>query len=206
MPEIRWSEFYDEKIPRLSSEYKGKEMVHPYLCSSAKKEWEMGLALGFNLVWRFQFLPVPICSICNIGIYKVEISAVFFYDGVSDEMKAEWFTFLTPQQAMSCRNLLACFKHWAHHHHAGISWISSLGNNVIKKKTETERRGHNQVWTQRNEEHYGNQALSIQEKWRYYKTEMPEIQAGCRENDVYASNHTVSGCWRLSSEIVLCPG
>lgn len=164
----------------------------------------MGLALGFNFVWRCQFLPIPICSICNIGIYKAGILAVFFYDAVSDEMKAEQFTFLTPQQAMSCRTLLTCCKDWAHHHHADISWISSLENNVIKKKSE--RRGHNQVLTQRNEKHYGNQAPSIQEKWESYKTEVHEGQAGCRENNVYTTNPTVSGWWKQSSETVLCPG
>lgn len=164
----------------------------------------MALALGIYLVWKFQFPPITICSICNISIYKVGILAVFFYDGVSDEIKAEWFTFLTPQQAMSCRALLTCCTDWAHQHHVDISWIFSLENNVIKKKSE--RRGHNQVLTQRNEKHYGNQALSIQEKWRYYKTEVPEGQAGCRENYVYTANHTVSGWWKQSNETVLCPG
>lgn len=166
----------------------------------------MGLALGFNLLWSFQFLPIRICSICNIGTYKVGISALYFYDGVSDEMKAEWFTFLTPQQSMSCRALLTRCKDWAPHHHLDISWISSLKNNVIKKKSETERRGHNQVLTQRNEEHYGNQALSTRRKWRYWKTEMPDGQAGCRENDVCTTNHTVSGCWKQSTETLLYSG
>lgn len=96
-------------------------MIHAYFCSSANEKWEIGLALGFNLVGRCQFLPIPIYSICNIGIYKVGIVDLFFYDSVSDEMKAEQFTFLTAQQAMSCRTLLTCCKERAHHHHVDIS-------------------------------------------------------------------------------------
>lgn len=95
---MRLAEFCDEKKnPQLSSGYKGKETLHHYLSSSANVEWEMGLALGFNLVSKFHFLPIPIRSISNIGIYKVGISAMFFCDGVSDEMKAEGSNFLTPQ-------------------------------------------------------------------------------------------------------------
>lgn len=46
----------------------------------------MGLALGFKLVSRIQFLLISICF-HKVGIYKTGISALNLYDGVSDSQE-----------------------------------------------------------------------------------------------------------------------
>lgn len=133
-------------------------------------------------------------------------------------MKAEWFTFLTPQQAMSCRTLLTCCKDWAHHHHADISWISSLENNVIKK---SERRGHNQVLTKKWEalwksgsEHTGKmKILQNRGAWRssrmqgelYLYNKPHSIRMMEAEQWNFALSRLISPAEKFHPTIIICP-